>query len=237
MGGWRRWLERGLLAVGAACLGYWVVLSAAAQADSHYQRWRLSRMSEAYAAAADEPSTGEAGQTAPRSTLPGDAQPATAASVPPAVPGQTLLGRVRIPRVGLDAVVLEGVGSRTLSLAAGHFPESAPLGAARGNTALAGHRDGTFQALRDVEVGDEVLVTTPAGTSAYRVTWTKVVDPDDLWVIAPSRHRELTLVTCYPFAYIGHAPHRFVVRALREGDGGEARAGVQPATLVAGRTQ
>ncbi len=235
---WRLWLERGLLGVGAACLGYWLIVSAAAQADSRYQRWRLDEMTAAHAGArVEQQSSGRAPDG--RSTLPGDAVAAHAAKVdvPPAVPGQTLLGRIRIPRVGLDAVVLEGVGNSTLRMAAGHFPESAPLGAAHGNTALAGHRDSTFRDLRDVKKGDEILVITPRGRSAYRVSWTKVVDPTDVWVVDPSTKGELTLVTCYPFTYIGHAPHRFVVRARRENDlGREPASGAEPAVLATGRT-
>jgi sortase A len=84
-----------------------------------------------------------------------------------------------------------------------------------GNTALAGHRDTFFRRLEGVRIGDEVHLATPHGDLTYRVYTHVVVDPDDVWVLAPSKGTDLTLITCYPFRYVGSAPRRFVVRATR----------------------
>jgi sortase A len=84
-----------------------------------------------------------------------------------------------------------------------------------GNSALAGHRDTFFRPLKGVRAGDEIRLVSPRGTFVYRVRETRVVDPDDLAVLAPTPQPELTLVTCYPFYYVGHAPRRYIVRAER----------------------
>ena len=126
-----------------------------------------------------------------------------------------LLGRLDVPRLGLSVPVREGVDAATLDVAVGHLPGSAPPGS-DGNAALAGHRDSDFRPLRHVRVGDEILFTSPSGETRYRVAWTRVVRPDRVDVVRPVRGQaELTLVTCYPFGYVGRAPMRFVVRALR----------------------
>jgi sortase A len=78
---------------------------------------------------------------------------------------------------------------------------------------MAGHRDTFFRALRDIRVNDEIEITTPGAESHYQVEWMKVVNPDDLSVLEPSADTGITLVTCYPFKFIGHAPQRFVVHA------------------------
>jgi sortase A len=140
-----------------------------------------------------------------------------AANPPSPVPHLTLatgavVGRVEIPRVGVSAVVREGDDVKTLRRAVGHIPGTALPGEI-GNAALAGHRDTFFRGLRDVRTGDHILLTTPGGSARYVVKSTNVVDPSDVSVLAPTRRSTLTLVTCYPFNYIGAAPRRFIVRA------------------------
>jgi len=124
----------------------------------------------------------------------------------------TLLGRIDIPRVGVSAVILQGSGERWLEQAAGHIPGTA-LPASDGNAALAGHRDSVFSGLKGIRLGDSIEVTTPSRTRLYRVDAIRIVDPGDVAVLAPSGSPRLTLITCYPFRYIGSAPRRFVVEA------------------------
>lgn len=124
-----------------------------------------------------------------------------------------VIGRLEVPRLGLSAVAREGVDSRTLRSAVGHVPETAFPGEP-GNAAFAGHRDTFFRKLKGVKAGDRVVVTTPDGAHEYVVQDTRVVRPTDTSVLAPTREPALTLVTCYPFDFIGSAPDRFIVRAV-----------------------
>jgi sortase A len=134
------------------------------------------------------------------------------AAVTPALAPQALIGRIQLTRLSLSAVAREGVDDRTLELAVGHVPGTA-LPGDPGNAAFAAHRDTFFRPLRYVQLGDVVSVTTPRGRYQYLVTSTRVVDPDDVSVLDATTEATLTLVTCYPFTYIGSAPYRFVVRA------------------------
>lgn len=126
--------------------------------------------------------------------------------------GSNALGQLVVPRLGLSVMVAEGVDNRTLRRAVGHIPGTSRIGSG-GNAGLAGHRDGFFRPLKDVRAGDEILVTTPGAISRYRVEWAEVVAPDNTSSLAPTRYPALTLVTCYPFHFVGTAPDRFVVRA------------------------
>ena len=125
---------------------------------------------------------------------------------------ESVVARIDIPRLDLSAVAREGVDDRTLDVAVGHVPGTSLPGTA-GNSAFAAHRDTFFRPLRNVRSGDIVVLTTPRGRYRYRVTSTRVVKPDDVSVLAPTPGRTLTLVTCYPFYYVGSAPYRFIVRA------------------------
>jgi len=129
-----------------------------------------------------------------------------------------LIGRLEIPRLGLEAIVAEGTDSGTLRRAIGHVPLT-PLPGESGNVALAGHRDSFFRNLGRVHPGDRVRMTTPDGVFEYRVESRLVVKPGDMAVLSQSESPTLTLITCYPFRYIGSAPERFVVRA-RQVEGG-----------------
>ncbi len=130
----------------------------------------------------------------------------------PVIPAGGWVARLEAPELGLSATVLEGSDDATLSRAAGHI-EGTPLPGERGNIGIAGHRDTTFRPLRRVKVGDELTLTTAGHSSRYRVSSTFIVDPDDVYVLDPTDRPALTLVTCYPFHFIGHAPRRFIVRA------------------------
>lgn len=126
-----------------------------------------------------------------------------------AKPGE-LLGRIDIPRIHLSAMVLEGVDSNTLRFGAGHVQGTA-LPGDKGNIAIAAHRDTFFRPLRDIRPNDTILLTTIAGVYRYRVEGTEIVDPSDVQVLRRTRDSQLTLVTCYPFYYLGSAPKRFIV--------------------------
>lgn len=135
------------------------------------------------------------------------------ASLPnPKVEEGDVLGRLDIPRIGVSVAVLQGTGSRTLRLGAGHI-EGTSLPGEAGNSGIAGHRDTFFRALRGIRRYDEIQLQTATGLFHYQVDWTKVVTSDDVGVIAPSSEAALTLVTCYPFQFLGAAPKRFIVRA------------------------
>lgn len=127
-----------------------------------------------------------------------------------------LLGSISIPRVGIYSVIAEGTDNRTLALGVGHIAGTALPGTS-GNVALAGHRDTLFRGLRHLRDGDDILLTTAGGTALYEVASLRVVSPYDVGVLKDTGRPLLTLVTCYPFDYIGPAPKRFIVRAYRVG--------------------
>ena len=124
----------------------------------------------------------------------------------------SVLGEIEIPRVGMSAMIAEGDDQRTLKRAVGHVPGTA-LPGDRGNVVLAAHRDTLFRSLRKIHEGDVIRVATWTGSYRYRVKSIRVVAPRDLGVLAPTDEPTLTLVTCYPFYFVGPAPKRFVVRA------------------------
>jgi sortase A len=141
---------------------------------------------------------------------------AKSAAVPARVRAGALVGMLDVPRLQLTTPVVEGDDDRTLKRAVGHLPDT-PLPWEGGNSALAGHRDGLFRPLKDVKVGDQIRFRTTREEFRYRVTSTAIVLPDDLSVLdAKSNRATLTLITCYPFYYVGAAPKRFVVHAERE---------------------
>lgn len=123
-----------------------------------------------------------------------------------------LVGRLEIPRLGLVAMVREGLDASTLRRAVGHMPGSA-LPGQLGNFVVAGHRDSFFRGLRSVQTGDKILVRTRNGVFSYHVRTLSVVNPTDAEAVQPTVDRVCTLVTCFPFNYVGPAPRRFIVRA------------------------
>jgi LPXTG-site transpeptidase (sortase) family protein len=129
-----------------------------------------------------------------------------------AVPASAIIGRLSVRRLNLSAMVREGVDAHTLQLAVGHIPSTA-LPGQTGNVAVAGHRDTFFRGLKDLKTKDEILFTTLDGEFRYVVESLIVVEPDNVAVLAASAGNVLTLVTCYPFSYMGNAPKRFIVRA------------------------
>ena len=188
-----RWIERGLATSGAVCLIWAGTVSMSAVVYQGRQRVLLER----HISSVEQPEANR---------LPN-------AGVRPAEFAGSI-GRLEIPRIGLSAVVAEGDDEHTLKIAVGHLPDT-PLPWQEGNAALAGHRDTFFRPLRRISVGDAIRLTTPRGDYRYRVTRHTVVDPEELWVLDASSGAALTLITCYPFDFVGPAPRRFVVHAGR----------------------
>lgn len=196
-----RWLQRAFLVLGLFLLMLW----SGALLDSHAFQLVQSQAFEA--------ALREAGPVPPVSA------PRTAAAVEPDESGprdaaepEAVLGRIVIPRLRITAMVAEGVDTRTLGRAVGHIPSTA-LPGRPGNCGLAGHRDTFLRGLGKVRVDDVIRIVTLGGTYRYQVEWTEIVEPERVDVLDSTATRSLTLVTCYPFAYVGRAPHRFVVRA------------------------
>src|ERR1051326_142574 len=128
-----------------------------------------------------------------------------------------LIGRIEIPRLGVSVIVIEGNTDTTLRRAVGHISGTA-LPGQPGNVGISGHRDTFFRPLRNIRRNDIITVTTMLGEYRYRVVSTKVVGPYDVAVLDPTPYEILTLVTCYPFYFVGSAPNRFIVRAERVGN-------------------
>jgi len=126
------------------------------------------------------------------------------------------LSRLDIPRLGISVVVVEGVTTRDLRLGLGHVPGTA-FPDEFGNVGIAGHRDTFLRQLRKIHPHDLITLTTLAGSYQYSVDWTRVVRPRDVAVLDPVEEPILTIVTCYPFYWVGSAPERFIVRAKQVG--------------------
>ena len=123
-----------------------------------------------------------------------------------------VIGEIQVPRLQLKAIVVQGDSHTILRRAVGHIPETA-LPGAPGNVVLAGHRDTFFRPLRNIRVGDAITLKTSDGAFQYFVESTEVVPASAVEVLNATVGRTLTLITCYPFDYIGPAPNRYVVRA------------------------
>ena len=215
------WTERVLLVVALCCLGSW----AYAWIDSAYYQYRENQI-------LDESLSQQQSSEAPPAQQPPAAdtdsldrfQPPPAAE-PPRKPLEAgaLVGRIEIPRLGISTIVLEGDDTTTLRRGVGHIPDTAPPGTS-GNVGLAAHRDTFFRGLKDIRKNDIIRLRTLDGSYQYRVEWTEIVDPEDTQVLADTGLPELTLVTCYPFYYVGSAPNRFIVHAQRVEDGATAIA-------------
>jgi sortase A len=130
----------------------------------------------------------------------------------PAAADSRVLGQIDIPSIRLSAAVVNTDDDEALGFAVAHLPDTPPPWA-RGNSVFAAHRDGLFRPLRDIRAGDEIALTTRRGSLQYRVRRTLVVGPHDVWVLGALPHVDLTLITCFPFTWVGHAPERLIVQA------------------------
>ncbi|MEJ2384935.1 MAG: class D sortase [Xanthomonadales bacterium] len=129
--------------------------------------------------------------------------------------GEPPLGVLRIDKLNVAVPVYDGTGEETLHRGVGRVRGTARIDAV-GNLGIAGHRDSFFRPLKDIQEGDRIELRTAAGTVTYSVSSITIVEPEDVSVLAPTPERTLTLVTCYPFYYVGHAPKRFIVTATAE---------------------
>ena len=121
-------------------------------------------------------------------------------------------GVLAIPKIALRVPIFEGTEDVTLNRGVGRIEGTATIGAV-GNVGIAGHRDGFFRGLKDIAVGDAIEVQSRAGDVRYSVTEILIVEPDDVYVLEPTSEATLTLVTCYPFYFVGSAPQRYIVKA------------------------
>ena len=126
------------------------------------------------------------------------------------------MGEVKVQRLGLDAVFVQGDSPKILRHAVGHMAAT-PMPGEPGNVVLTAHRDSFFRPLRNIQAGDRIEIHTLESEFAYQVDWTEVVSPSDIEVLRSSSENTLTLVTCFPFYYVGPAPKRFIVRAHQIG--------------------
>lgn len=188
-----RWTERILWSAGVVLLGWATISIAGAMRFDREAR----RDFEAVAAAPSPPTP----MPPPARLAVGD-----------------VLGIVEIPRLGFSSIVVEGDSDEVLDVAVGHLPDT-PLPWQPGNSAIAGHRDGHFRPLKDIAVGDAIRLRTHHGTFDYTITSTVIVLPSDVSVLKPTPGNTLTLITCYPFTYIGRAPKRFVIHATSTSTG------------------
>ena len=186
----RIWIGRFCLALGAGLIAFWLW----AGADSLAFRATFARRLDALLG------------LGPRSLI------AVAHASREQAAGSGMIGRIEIPRLGLSEPVLEGTSGRALRRGVGHVRNTAFPGE-RGNVGLAGHRDSHFARLREITKGDLIRLDTPDGVFTYRVDAIHIVDPDRADLLAQTGSARLTLVTCYPFHWVGPAPRRYVVVA------------------------
>ncbi len=126
----------------------------------------------------------------------------------------SLVGKLEIPRIGVSVMIMEGTGASELNRAVGHIPGTA-LPGQHGNVAIAGHRDTFFRPLASIRAGDVMSITTLQGLNRYRVVFTRIVRPDNIGVLYPTGQDTLTLVTCFPFYYVGAAPMRYIIGGVQ----------------------
>ncbi len=126
-----------------------------------------------------------------------------------------VLGILEIPRLSLEVPIYDGSTDLHMDRGAARIDGTAMPGEA-GNLGVAGHRDGFFRVLKDIALGDEITITSSAGPETYVVSELSIVPPTAVEVLDPTDTPSVTLVTCYPFYYVGHAPERFIVRATRK---------------------
>lgn len=210
---WLYWVEGVFLVTGILLVSYVAWTYCFSALDERWADYKLNQ----------ELRRGEATVTGFLSELVGitDPPPIEVTVTEPPVPRRivrppvgTTIGRIEIPRLNISAIVREGSDERTLKRAVGRVPTTAFPGEI-GNVGLAAHRDTHFRNLREVQMGDLVRVVTPEGAYEYQVDSLKIVKPENVEVLNPTPKPAVTLVTCYPFNYVGSAPKRFIVRATQ----------------------
>jgi sortase A len=122
------------------------------------------------------------------------------------------LAVMTVAKLGIQVPVYDGADDFNLNRGVARIAGTATVDG-DGNLGIAGHRDGFFRGLKDIAIGDKVELLTTRGPMSYAVSSIEIVEPTDVWVLAPTDDKTVTLVTCYPFYYVGHAPKRFIVKA------------------------
>ncbi len=209
------------LLLGLVALDCFVWINTASVLDQAYQDWAFDQtlrgLTPSVGGFVNEEahrlwSQGKAEAVPEVSVLPKESPQGEQPEAPPAM--RSVIGRLDIPRLGLSVMVREGADESTLRRAVGHIPGTALPGKI-GNVGLAGHRDTFFRALRNIREDDTIELETTSGSYRYVVKSTKIVTPRDVSVLEASGGPTLTLVTCYPFYYVGSAPKRFIVHAAQ----------------------
>jgi sortase A len=197
------------LLLGLGCLGYCGYMLSQERLNQSYDNWVF----EQHIAGRQTVNVADyLREKTPLAFLVKDSEPPPAQTQPPPLARDALLGKVAIDRLSLFAMVREGVDAATLRDAVGHVPSTALPGHS-GNFALAAHRDTLFRALKDIRQDDVITFQSPVQTFTYKVEDTRIVRPTDVSVLRSNGTESLTLITCYPFYYVGSAPERFIVRA------------------------
>jgi sortase A len=216
----RRWrashiIEFVFLLAGLSGIGWFVFSIADTKIYQSYENYRFEAglrgeratlrgyIADLFGGAADDSRTQSSEEAAP--------QPPPPDKRPPMARGSTV-GRIEIPRIKVSALVREGSDDKTLKRAAGHVPYTS-LPGEHGNVGIAAHRDTFFRNVRNIREGDIIRMKTTWGTYEYEVDSLKIVMPENVEVLNPTPAPSITLVTCYPFNYVGSAPKRFIVRA------------------------
>jgi len=205
-----RWSQYFFFLVGVLAMSYCATVLLDRWLFQAYQTWRFEH------ALKDAQTSARANQQPASSPLPAQAEVDRARAESLGIDGLagSPLARIEISSIGLAAMIMEGIDGRTLRHAVGHVPGT-PLPGQQGNVVITGHRDTFFRGLRNIHQDDEITLTTLNGTYRYRVDSTQVVEPEDTKVLDATADDFLTLVTCYPFYFVGSAPKRFIVRAHR----------------------
>jgi sortase A len=223
----RRFAERFLLLAGIAMLGVWAWSEARVLVWQDWGNWAIDRGLHQQSATTADYLTAKKDQvldqvnkwlgrsassdSAASSEMPSVTVPRSSVSRP-SIDHNGLVGRLSIPRLNIAAAVREGAEEDTLAIALGHIPYTA-LPGQKGNVGIAGHRDKLFRGLRDIRKDDVIEFETLQGKYVYEVESLQIVKPTDVTVLKAGASSELTLVTCYPFNYVGPAPKRFIVKA------------------------
>ena len=196
------WTQGGLALVGLACLAVWASACAQRTVVQVEEEERFDAQIIASTFATEEHDQSEWSPKRVAAYQQSLAEPAQA------------IARLSIESVGISVMVLEGTEGRVLDRAVGRIPGTALVGE-DGNLGIAGHRDGFFRSLRHVKQGDEIRLVTVEGVSRYRIGDIFVVEPENVDVLEDTAEPTITLVTCFPFFFVGSAPRRFIVKGER----------------------
>ena len=219
--------ERFLLVAGGTLLAIWLTAFLYGKTSSRLALWRFANAQATAMQKNDDPKSSELNQGvdfslwAPKRIQAYKDSLLSASSLPVAV--------LEIAKVKIRVPVFEGTDDLTLNRGAGRIAGTAIPGAP-GNIGIAGHRDGFFRGLKDIAVGDKVDLVMTTERATYIVDQIEIVSPEDVAVLQPRATPSLTLVTCYPFYFVGDAPQRFIVHASIVSQGPIAGSGNQPTT-------